>query len=216
MPQKPKVISHKLESRLARYAVLTGAALASMKPLHAGVVTVVLPSPVALGNGTGGYDWEIYGNHLSEYLFTANLSSGANVTGTFTGTGTATSSDAITNYILGFTNGAEALTLGIQIESTTGGHLPGFWFTRSVLTGAFTASGLHFLGLQFGDPSNGQIHYGFAQFDPLNLEGFAYESTPNTPITTFDITATATPEPGALELLALGAVGLAALKKRRA
>lgn len=67
------------------------------------------------------------------------------------------------------------------------------------------------------------LHYGFAQLTvaaqgngalsrSFTLSGIGYESTPNTAITTF----AAVPEPSSIALAALGGVGIAALRRRKA
>ena len=80
-----------------------------------------------------------------------------------------------------------------------------------------------FLGLAFVD-GNGDTHYGFVQMsvDPLDLENgqylamhldcVCYETEPGKPIHVQDC---AVPEPAGLGALALGAVGLAGLRRRR-
>jgi len=73
-----------------------------------------------------------------------------------------------------------------------------------------------YLGLKF--LINGQVHYGWARIKfpaPGNYElpsiyGYAYESTPNTPIVagqTSGTASTASPPPGSLGMLAAGAAG---------
>ena len=76
------------------------------------------------------------------------------------------------------------------------------------------SGGTGFVGFRFENNSN--TYYGWARLDinPGGLDGevidFAYEDSPNTPIATGVI-----PEPSSLSLLALGTVGLTALRRRR-
>ena len=77
---------------------------------------------------------------------------------------------------------------------------------------AFTSPGVAFLGLEFYDTA-GNLYYGFAQFDPDNLVGFAFDNVPDTSITTFDVTSI--PEPGSLATLALGAAAMELIRRKR-
>jgi hypothetical protein len=78
-----------------------------------------------------------------------------------------------------------------------------------------------FLGLKFD--IKGQTHYGWIElsisagggaFVSGYVADYAYQSQPNVPITA-GATATAVAEPGSLSLLALGALGLAAWRRKR-
>ena len=84
-----------------------------------------------------------------------------------------------------------------------------------------------FLGFQFeiDDPVLGRnTHYGFLQMSvdgpgsatphAIRVTGVAYETTPNTPITTFAITQ-AVPEPSCLGLATFGLVSLGMTRRRR-
>ena len=70
-----------------------------------------------------------------------------------------------------------------------------------------------FIGLTF--QLDGATHYGWASISILKdfevqLNTFAYETQPNTPIST-----TGTPEPSSLFLIALGAAGIAVFRRKR-
>ena len=80
---------------------------------------------------------------------------------------------------------------------------------------------LVYIGLQFDAGNDGLLNYGYLQLiinanSPVSgytIQGGVFQSANNTAITT--PAATAVPEPGTLSLLAAGAVGLAALRRRR-
>lgn len=74
------------------------------------------------------------------------------------------------------------------------------------------ADGLHygFIGLTVQTQGNGTLSRSFS------LGGIGYETTPNTPITTFGSTGVSVPEPTSIGLVALGGLGLAAYRRRRA
>ena len=216
----------KLDARVARYALVTGAALASMKPAKAGVIATYLLTPAPLDSSGEQYALDINTDGVTDYLFTALLPgdsfSAARITGysVLGGTGSFAGFNQIAEGISGV---AVAYTLGALIGAlptfsdsfaiTALGSSAAFYGQIANLGGPFTDSGEFFVGLNFFDQS-GIGHYGFVEFDPMQIIGYAYQSDANTPIVTFDL-ATATPEPGSLALLALGAAGLAALRKRR-
>lgn len=222
----------KLDYRLARYALVTGAALASLKPAKAGVIATYLLTPVPLDSSGEQYSLDINNDGIADYLFTALLPGDTYSAGQIRGycvsavTGSGASFAGFNMIAQGGSGIALAYTLGALI-----GALPtfsnsfdltalgsssalGVYGTVANLGGAFTDSGTFFVGLNFTDQS-GIGHYGFVEFDPMQIIGYAYQSDANTPIVTFDLASAATPEPGSLALLAIGAAGLAALRKRR-
>ena len=93
-------------------------------------------------------------------------------------------------------------------------------FTNSKWKTAGANSG--YLGFSFTAADG--LHYGFAQLTVVPqangalsrsfvLSGIGYESTPNTPITTF---AAPVPEPSSIALAALGGAGILAYRRRKA
>ena len=189
-----------LNSRLSRYALAVGA-VAAATPAQAAPITVLLPTPVSLAGITVTH-FDVDQSGAFDITFTGGF-----VTGFFP-------------YFPGTANfgvsgsAAPPLSLGALIDRTVTG---GFWGTSAGVS-FNTAVSPTFLAIRFGSAATGPQRVGFAQFSGSNLYGFAWDEA-NT-ITTFDITAppTAVPEPatGALTALALGAVALAARKRKQA
>jgi hypothetical protein len=204
-----KSLPVQLDSRFARYALLAGAAVAAAKPAKGSVIVVVEPTPINFTTGTHSLD--VNGDGITDFYFSGlSFATGASTSILLTGSGlTFAVFDGLYGIGAGTFFQAEPLTAGYVIQENP--SVP--FFSSYATMGAFTFPGTLYLGLQFYDTS-GMLHYGFAEFDPGQLLGYAYQSAPNTPITTFDVTAT--PEPGSLELLALGAAGLEVLRRTRA
>jgi hypothetical protein len=96
--------------------------------------------------------------------------------------------------------------------------------TRQALEGNFAGATEKYVGFRLHLSSNEDLVYGWAKLSilgdlddyPANgdiiLHEWAYESTPNTPITAG---SAAVPEPTSLAIFAMGGVGVAAWKRRR-
>lgn len=220
----------RLDARLARYALLAGAAIASTRSASAGVITTVLPSPVDLA-ANAPYEIGFNGKNGSNIVFYT----GATVFSTLTLRIAGLTGVGEPNYFFigghgGSTNVAFDYSAGDVIGNTgdvTPGNALPVAYPTSPLYGFitlddFTAPGVGYIGVDAQEnvfvtsismfvSSN---VFGFLELNGGSLVGFAYESDPNTPITVFDVTAPA-PEPGSFGLLALGAAGLAALRKRK-
>jgi len=208
-----------LNARFARYALLTGATILAAKPARGDVVFTLVP---ATDFTSGVHTLDVNDDSIPDYIFSGFGTSAPEVrvlglsvisiSSSFANTDfTGTFSTALVNRVAfaGDTGLISAVAFGTgEVIGTS------LSWEEGVAAGmsAFGASGPLFLGLQFFD-TNGAIHYGFAESDPWNFDGFAFETLANTSITTFDLT---TPEPGSLGMLALGAAGIEILRRKRA
>ncbi len=194
----PSALSTLLNARLSRYAVAVGA-VAAATPAQAAPITVILPTPVNLSI-TNSITFDVDQDGLFDLSFT---SFGG---GRFVPPPTRPAYYGVSGSV------ALQLTAGVLIDST---NTASFWGTVAPLS-YNTAVSPTFLAIQFGSSVGGPQRVGFAQFSGSNLYGFAWDQA-NT-ITTFDITAppTGVPEPATGALTALGAVALAARKRKQA
>ncbi len=125
---------------------------------------------------------------------------------TFIGNPPAEVSTSGSAEVSSFGGGVTDFSSGASIDQT--GELYGFsaFSTPSVIPNSAADD---FIGLSFTNGSG--LHYGYAQVAGTQLISYAYESAPNTTITTG---ATSVPEPPAAALLLTGLVGLAFVKRR--
>ncbi len=210
--QDPKSLPFQLDARFARYALFAGAAIVAAKPAKASVVTVVEPTPIDFT--TGFHSLDVDNNGVIDFVFTGiNAAMGESTLGFFT-TSTGGSSFLTVGVVF---DQFVVNDGGVQVEALGTGVVigPNAQYQFDEQMAEFTVTGNLFAGLEFYD-TNGQRHFGFAEFDPGHLLGYAYDNVPNTPITTFDVTSTAAPEPGSLAMLALGAAGLEMVRRKRA
>jgi hypothetical protein len=88
-------------------------------------------------------------------------------------------------------------------------------FTLTNQQGNFIPGNRGFLGLRFGPfaPSDTHLepHYAWIEMEHARVFGYAVESTPGK-----SIRAGQVPEPSSLSLLALGAIGVLARRRRKA
>jgi hypothetical protein len=196
-------ISKTLDARLGRYALAVGAVVAAI-PAQAAPITVILPSPVDVQNG---YTLDIDGVGGPELTF-----SGLGASVPFLAFVALNQPGALAES----GGGVLPLLTGVQLFSSDSFSLWGP--APSVFVSLNTSTSPTFLGVGFATTNGGYNRLAFLQFQGPLLYGYAWEEAKS--ITTFDITAptTGVPEPatGALTALALGAVALAARKRKQA
>lgn len=202
-----------LDAPFARYALLTGATLlVGSKSMKADVVYTLGPTADFT---QGSHTLDLNGDGVNDFLFTGWGSVAPNIRVYGNDVPIPTDHTAFNNYILVYQSqqtNAVPLSVGEVIGIGTDN---GVFTDGDEGTSGFAATGPLFLGLVFDD-TNGYYYYGFAEFESFVYQGFAYETTPYTPITTFDVNTASAPEPDSLGMLALGAAGLEILRRKRA
>jgi hypothetical protein len=205
--------------RPARIAVILFLAALSTAPGRASIIVNWLISPVDLATDTTQvfYDLDIIGNGITDYIFAASVSS------------VGVRNEGDNQYLIfpspppNIGGGIEPLADGFEIGPNSDsaelewfGHESSFatlgiWLSTGT-SGRFV--GQHaYMGIEFD--IDGATHYGWinlrvAELGPgVEIYGWAYESTPNTPIL-----AGAIPEPSTLLLLLAGGIGLLFVKSR--
>lgn len=188
----------RLEARLTRYALAAGAFAAAV-PAQAAPITVILPTPVDVRLG---YQLDIDQNNITELYFTGSGS-----------TALACWFNPIHVLVCGSLNIVRGVGTGFTLDLSGSSSV---WVPSGTML-ILGSTAPTFLGIRFATSQGGFQRVGFAQFYGANLYGFAWEQANS--ITTFDLSAAnsaAIPEPatGALAALALGALAVAARKRK--
>ena len=194
-----KLRSESLDSRLGRYLIAAGAAAAAAAPGQAAPITVLLPTPVDVRLS---YRLDFDQNGSTEIFFSG---SGSSFFGCYFGTA---------DIFLDSNGAIRQLSLGALGGLTAPDS---FWGSLGTLSVPSTTSPDYFIGVRFASSAGPNNRIGFAQMNGSLLYGFAWEEAPG--ITTFDLrkSAAEVPEPatGALAALALGALAVAARKRKQ-
>lgn len=190
---------HTLETRLGRYAVAAAAAAVAVAPAQAAPITVLLPTPVDVRDG---YLLDLDQNGSTEMFFSG---SGSGFFGCYF---------CVAQLFLNSDGEIRQLSQGALFGLTAPASLWGLFATMSVPD---TTSPDYFIGIRFASTAGPYNRVGFAQLNGPLLYGFAWQEGPG--ITTFDLRQSASdvPEPatGALAALALGALAVAARKRKQ-
>jgi hypothetical protein len=209
-----------LEKKLAAYT-LAGAA-AFVVPGAAKADVIYVPNVDTIVNQTGSFDFNLSGPSSDDITLTAQAGlNGPDPTNEIdfsSGTGA-----QVMVYGGPFSGDATDLAFGAIIDPSTGnwgssGKLVSYDTVSGATNGGWSSTGdTGYLGFYFGAPGSPEAGWaqisttanaGSASFEVLD---YAYETTPNTPISAGQV-----PEPSALPLLVLGGAGLVALRRRRA
>jgi hypothetical protein len=193
------MLSSLLETRLSRYAIAAGAVVAAI-PTQAAPITVILPTPIDVRNG---FILNIDGVGGEELQF-SGLGSSLGVV------------EVLQPAVLAGSGGFVAqLLTGVQLFSSDNFSLWTFAPLNQLLNSSPSPT---FLGVGFATTDDGFRRLAFLQFEGPLLYGYAWEQASS--ITTFDLRGSSSdvPEPatGALAALALGALAVAARKRKQA
>jgi hypothetical protein len=220
-----RIRSQSFESKLAAYAVASGAFLGAADQAEAGIIYSGVQD-IPIGNQqTVNLNVNDTGP-LSDMVVDYKIRQTNTINGLFQTLTLSVISQGTNEVVLGSGGFAAALNAGDLISSadTLGSGtkvMASYKFKLSSLqssSGPWRGVNDKYLGLYFDIPGDG-FHFGWAR---LNMKGdksaeatlvdWAYETIPNNPII-----AGAVPEPSSLSLglLALGAVGVAALVRSR-
>lgn len=207
----------RLEKRLCSYGLAAGAMMAGGATANAAVVTVDYPTPPTTPTN-GNLYFSLQTGAFSTVAPVGSFrlhqgSSTSNIGGTAFGIANGGQvAGLLPGY--GFKFGSN-ITIGAS-KNFIGNAVLGNKSSGGLSGGVWNPGGVGFLGLSFTDLTSA-THYGWAEVRfnsdyTTTLYAVGYESDPGTAITT---PAVSVPEPGELALLAIGAVGLGIVRKRR-
>lgn len=227
------IVQKKYSKRIAAAASSLACVAAAPAASDAGVITVT-GSPVSLAvsaaNGTS-VTWDIDGDSIGEFrlhMATSSIFLASDTSGGGQGNGRGLVGPSF------FTDNVQALVSSFNVGPTVApfvwGNGSGFYAYRNAMSsgGAIGydfnygfVSGDNFVGFRFDDGIGAGLNYGFAvfNFDTTNgivtIDRWAYETIDDLGVHVSGSAFTAVPEPGSLSLLACGAVGLMAYRRRR-
>jgi PEP-CTERM motif len=217
----------RLEKKIAAYAIASAAVLAAPAAAHASVVYTAVNQTFDGTDAGNSYTFDPGGLSSDDITLEAILDVPSIPSGTENDVDVSVAIGAgiVETFEPPFETYATALSAGSAIGSAsnfgTGGKLAsnaGFGpFEPQWPTNGDDA----YLGFYITDGSSNK-HYGWAEIsavagastDSFTLVGYAYETNPNESINAGSLSDV--PEPSSLALVALGAAGLAILRRRRA
>jgi hypothetical protein len=195
------MLSTFVETRLSRYAIAAGAVVAAI-PTQAAPITVILPSPVFVE--TTPLLLDIDGVDGPDLVF-------------FSGSGPAGVA-GVREVGIGL-SGSFALALPTGFQFFSAFTSSDFWGGTVASLSLNTSTSPNFVAIGFDRTNGGFGRLAFLQFEGKSLYGYAWEAGASS-LTTFDLRGSSSdvPEPatGALAALALGALAVAARKRKQA
>lgn len=211
---RPQGASAPAHARKIAYSLAAGAAAGVAAPAEAGV-QYSGPQDLSIAQFSA-LNLNLNGDAYNDVLLKNYVFLGGNYQGLYV--------NFFPGRVVGFNAGlnyASALDAGFMVDAASAG---GGVFAASLAYGAnnpnaeFNDADGDFIGIAF--PINAVTHYGWMRVEIDNAAGkfvvkdWAYEDVPGAGIATGD--GLPIPEPGTLGLLAAGAAGLTALRRRRA
>ena len=234
-PSRKDARSLLLDRRLLAYAAAAGAAMAGAQTAQAEVQSRTLD--VTVFDSPTGFKLDVDQDGTDDFNFWHfSFDSGTNTIAFAEATIAAEDTAALTGTTNPYDEGTGKLVdAKVETASTNSPHAynygrgawlaatPGGYFASDYGTGNWAGQS-GFLGLQFESSTTGGIHAGFVQLSvdandsatplAIRLTGVAWEDQAYTDIHVENI-AKVVPEPVSLGLLAMGAVGIAAMRRRQ-